>query len=53
MGKFPKFGMIEIDCRGYQLLQGVGQRDRLFSQMGERFLGVMGNHQYCNCDFTR
>ena len=23
MGKFPKFGMIEIDCRGYQLLQGV------------------------------
>ena len=23
MGKFPKFGMIEIDCRGYQLLQGI------------------------------
>ena len=23
MGKLPKFGMIEIDCRGYQLLQGI------------------------------
>jgi hypothetical protein len=23
MGKFPKFGMIEIDCRGYQLLHGI------------------------------
>jgi hypothetical protein len=42
MGKFPKFGMIEIDCRGYQLLQGI--RQRLFSEMGEGFLSVMSNH---------
>jgi hypothetical protein len=43
MGKFSKLGVIEIDCRGYQVLQGI--RQRLFSEMGEGFLSVMSNHQ--------
>jgi hypothetical protein len=42
MGKFSKLGVIEIDCRAYQLLQGI--RQRLFSEMGEGFLSVMSNH---------
>jgi hypothetical protein len=42
MGKFSKLGVFEIDCRGYQLLQGI--RQRLFSEMGEGFLSVMSNH---------
>ena len=45
MGKFSKLGVIEIDCRGYQLLQGIRQRHRLCSEMGEGFLSVMSNHQ--------
>jgi hypothetical protein len=45
MGKLPKLGVIEIDGRGYQLLQGIRQRDRLFPEMGEGFLSVMSNHQ--------
>ena len=45
MGKFSKLGVIEFDCGGYQLLQGIRQWDRLFSEMGEGFLSVISNHQ--------
>jgi hypothetical protein len=37
--------MIEINCRGYKLLQGIRQRYRLFSEMGKGFLSVMSNDQ--------
>ena len=45
MREFSKLGVIEIDCRGYELLQGIRQRDRLFFEMGEGFLSVTSNHQ--------